>query len=83
MADQGIRNKIRIQIVSKIILVVEEDSLQAGGVREVEAFKGSKVMLYVIIVEEQVICRLLVTGGRMICGMEDYSRTLMHHLAGM
>ena len=66
VADQGISNKIRIQMINKIILVVEEDSSEAGGVREVEASKGSKVMLYVIIVEEQVICRLLVTGGRMI-----------------
>ena len=66
VADQEISNKIRILIINKIILVVEEDSSEAGGVREVEAFKGSKVMLYVIIVEEQVICKLLVTGGRMI-----------------
>ena len=60
------QNKIRIQIISKITLVMVEDNLEAGGAREVKASKGSKVMLYVIIVEEQVICKLLVTGDRMI-----------------
>ena len=47
-------------------MVVAKESLEARGVREVVASKGSKVMSYVIIVVEQVICRPLVIGGRMI-----------------
>ena len=66
VADQEISNKARVQIISKVIMVVAEDSLEAGGVREVVASKGSKVISYVIIVVEQVICRPLVIGGRMI-----------------
>ena len=66
VANQDISKKIRIEIISKIILVTTKDSSEAGGAREVKASKGSKVILYVIIVEEQVICRLLVIGGRMI-----------------
>ena len=66
VADQEISNKARVEIISKVIMVVAEDSLEAGGVREVVASKGSKVISYVIIVVEQVICRPLVIGGRMI-----------------
>ena len=66
VANQGINNKTRIWIINKIILVVLEDNLEARGAREFEASKGSKVILYVIIVEEHAICRLLVTGGKMI-----------------
>ena len=66
VANEETSNKARVQIISKVIMVVVEDSLEAGGVREVVASKGSKVILYVIIVVEQVICRPLVIGGRMI-----------------
>ena len=66
VADQEISNKAKVQIISKVIMVVAEDSLEAGGVREVVASKGSKVISYVIIVVEQVICRPLVIGGKMI-----------------
>ena len=66
VVDQETSNKARVQIISKVIMVVAEDSLEAGGVREVMASKGSKVISYVIIVVEQVICRPLVIGGRMI-----------------
>ena len=66
VADQETSNKARVQIISKVIMVVAEDSLEAEGVREVMASKGNKVISYVIIVVEQVICRPLVIGGRMI-----------------
>ena len=66
VVDQETSNKARVQIISKVIMVVAEDNLEAGGVREVVASKGSKVISYVIIVVEQVICRPLVIGGRMI-----------------
>ena len=52
VADQETSNKARVQIISKVIMVVAEDSLEAGGVREVVASKGSKVISYVIIVVE-------------------------------
>ena len=66
VANQETSNKARVQIISKVIMVVAEDSLEAGGVREVVASKGSKVISYVIIVVEQIICMPLVIGGRMI-----------------
>ena len=64
--NHKMKSKIRIQIIRKIILVTVKESLEIGGAREVKASKGSKVILYVIIVEEHVICRPLVTRGRMI-----------------
>ena len=66
VADQEINNKTRIRIINKIILEATKDNSEDGGAREVKASKGSKVILYVIIVEVQVICRLLVIGGKMI-----------------
>ena len=66
VANQEISNKARVQIISKVVMVVAEESLEAGGVREVVASKGSKVISYVIIVVEQVICRPLVIGGKTI-----------------
>ena len=50
VANQGISNKTKIWISSKIILVVTEDSLEARGAKEFKASKGIKVILYVIIV---------------------------------
>ena len=67
VANQEISKKARVYIINKVIMVAAaKDSLEAGGVREVVASKGSKVISYVIIVVEQVICRPLVIGGRMI-----------------
>ena len=42
VANQGISNKTKIWIIYRIILVVAEDSLEAGGAREVEASKATK-----------------------------------------
>ena len=66
VANQETSNKVRVQIISKVSMVVAEENLEAEGVKEVVASKGSKVMSYVIIVVEQVICRPLVIGGGMI-----------------
>ena len=44
VADQGIINKTRMQIISKIILVTTEDNLEVGGAKEVKASQDSKVM---------------------------------------
>ena len=45
VANQEINNNnTKIQIISKTILLEKENSSKAGGAKEVEASKGSKVM---------------------------------------
>ena len=63
VAKHEISNSSRIQKTNKAIQV-EEETIEAGGAREVVASKGSNMTLHVITVGKMVICRLLVIRSK-------------------
>ena len=65
VAKHEINSSNIIQKTSKVIQV-EEEIIEAGGVKEVVASKGSNMTLHVIIVGKLAICRLLVIRSKMM-----------------